>query len=228
MSEIFETYKNFTSPIKTSMVIAVVLIIISIVMGIKFKKADPLKTPKGLMFLIYNLVEFIDNFTIGLIGKGRYKSFSPYLLMLVLYLVPAVFLGFLGFTSPLVQPVVTISLGFATYTFVVVGGIRFKGFIPFLRGFKEPVILFLPMNIIGEISKPFSLGIRIFGNIISGVIIMSLIYGVTSWFAPVIAPFGHAVFDIFMGTIQIIVFVLLSAVFISLAVGDEEEEELQK
>ncbi len=224
MNEIFETYKNFTAPIKTSMVIAVIIIVMSIVMGIKFKKADPLKTPKGLMFVIYSLVEFLDEFAIGLVGKKKYKTFSPYLLMLVLYLVPAVFCGFLGFTSPLVQPVVTVGLGFATYIFVVSGTIRYRGFIPFLKDFTKPFIVFLPINIIGEISKPFSLGIRIFGNILSGVIIMLLIYSVSSWFAPLIAPIGHSIFDIFMGTIQIIVFVLLSTVFISLGVNDEDEE----
>ncbi len=223
MSEIFETYKNFTSPIKTSLFIAVMLIVMSIVMGRKFKKADPLKTPKGLMFVLYNLVEFLDNFSIQQFGEKKYKAFSPYLLMLVLYLVPAVFLGFLGFTSPLVQPAVTVMLGLVTYLHVVIGAIRYKGFIPFLGGFTEPFVVFLPVNIIGELSKPFSLGIRIFGNITSGVIIMSLIYGVTGCFAPIFAPFGHAIFDIMMGSIQIVVFVLLSAIFISLAVTEEEE-----
>ncbi len=224
MSEIYETYSNFTAPIKTSLIISLVLIIMSIVIGRKFKKADPLTTPKGLMFLMYNLVEFIDNFAMEMIGKSKYKSFSPYLLMLTLFLIPAVFCGFLGFTSPLLQPAVTVTLGFATYFFVVTGSIRYQGFIPFLGSFMEPFFIFLPINIIGEISKPFSLGIRIFGNIMAGVVIMSLIYSVTGWLAVGVAPVGHAIFDVFMGTIQIVVFVLLSAIFISLGVGEEEEE----
>ncbi len=225
MNDFYNMYKDFSPQFKTSMFIVVVLLLLSIIMGRKFKKADPLKPPKGLMFLIYSLVTVVDNFTIDNVGEKRYKTFSPYLFFLVMYLIPAVFLGLFGFISPLTQPAFTVMLGGATYVMAVFGAVKYRGVLPFLGDFTKPFILFLPLNIVGELSKPFSLGMRIFGNILSGTVLMMLIYSVTGMFAIVIAPAGHVIFDIFFGAVQIVVFVLLSGIFISLSAVDEEELE---
>ena len=62
-----------------------------------------------------------------------------------------------------------------TFTLIQMTGIKFQGFGSYLKGFVDPNPLFLPINLIGEIATPFSLGLRLFGNILSGSVIMALI-----------------------------------------------------
>ena len=74
-----------------------------------------------------------------------------------------------------------------------------------------------PINIIGEIATPLSMSLRLFGNVLSGTVLMGLIYGLIP---KVITAFGwpgilHIYFDIFSGAIQAYVFVMLTMVFTS-------------
>ena len=81
---------------------------------------------------------------------------------------------------------------------------------------------FLPINLIGEIATPFSLGLRLFGNILSGSVIMALIYSVTGFGALAVAPALHGYFDIFSGFIQTLVFCTLTTMFVAGKLPDEE------
>ena len=72
----------------------------------------------------------------------------------------------------------------------------------------------LPMNIIGELAKPISHSFRLFGNIIGGGIIITLIYQFAPWIIPV--PL-HLWFDLFVGVIQALIFGMISISYISVA-----------
>ena len=82
----------------------------------------------------------------------------------------------------------------------------------------------LPLNIISELVVPVSLSVRLFGNILSGSVLLSLIYGFFGWLALLVSPVLHAVFDIAFGLIQTLVFVMLTAVFIGNKLDDSEFE----
>jgi F-type H+-transporting ATPase subunit a len=78
-----------------------------------------------------------------------------------------------------------------------------------------------PLNLISEISTPFSMAFRLFGNILGGMIIMALLY----MFVPVLVPvIPHVYFDLFSGIIQAFIFTMLTMVFVSMAIDEEEEE----
>ncbi len=224
MSELYEIYKEFPNSIKASMFVTIVLIVFSIIIGRKAKKADPLKPPTGMFFVVYTLTVILSDYMASLVGSKRARKFTAYLLMVSLYITLSIVVGLFGFASPLLHPVVTVSLGLMTFTFMTVGAIAYNGMSGYLKDFLDPIFLFLPVNIIGEFAKPFSLGIRLFANILAGVIIMTLLYSVLGYAALVIAPVGHVIFDIIFGAIQVLVFTLLSAIFIGLAVGNPEEE----
>ena len=74
--------------------------------------------------------------------------------------------------------------------------------------------LLAPLNIIGELANPISLSFRLFGNIMSGGIILALLYQALGYFAPVVALPLHAYFDIFSGLLQTFIFIMLSMIFI--------------
>ena len=80
----------------------------------------------------------------------------------------------------------------------------------------EPVPFLFPINLIGEIATPFSLGLRLFGNIISGTVIVALFYGMVPILFKIGVPAAlHVYFDLFSGCIQAYVFCMLSMVFIN-------------
>jgi F-type H+-transporting ATPase subunit a len=99
---------------------------------------------------------------------------------------------------------------------VVIGaGIRFRGFKGWLKEFKEPVPIILPMKILEIFIRPLSLCMRLFGNILGSFIIMKLLEASM----PVVVPAILSIyFDIFDGLIQMVVFVFLTTLFIKEAI----------
>ncbi|PKM70034.1 MAG: F0F1 ATP synthase subunit A, partial [Firmicutes bacterium HGW-Firmicutes-18] len=107
---------------------------------------------------------------------------------------------------------------------------RKKGIGKYLKGFTEPLLPMLPLNIIGELATPISLGFRLFGNIIGGLIIMNLIYSALAalssmLFGPAMIPVFqaglpavlHVYFDLFAGVLQSFIFTMLTMVYVSMA-----------
>jgi F-type H+-transporting ATPase subunit a len=93
---------------------------------------------------------------------------------------------------------------------------RMKGVRRYLKGYLEPVPFLLPLNIIGEISKPMSHAFRLFGNILAGSILVTV---VMVKFAPtVVPPVLQLVFGLFFGAIQAFVFAILAVAYINVAV----------
>ena len=84
----------------------------------------------------------------------------------------------------------------------------------YFKGFFEPLWFLFPLNVVGELATPISLSFRLFGNILGGMIIMSLLYQVVPILIP--APL-HIYFDIFSGVLQAFIFTMLTMVFISSA-----------
>lgn len=105
----------------------------------------------------------------------------------------------------------------ATYAVMVlilshVFGIKAKGFKRWLKAWIEPTPLMLPLNIIGEIAKPISHSLRLFGNIMGGGILVLIISYLTKYFLMPVFLWGF--FGIFVGIIQAMVFSLLAIAYI--------------
>ena len=81
----------------------------------------------------------------------------------------------------------------------------------------------LPMNIIGEVALPISLCLRLFGNVVSGSAISILIKGAMGWFSIPVMPFVNLLFDFAFSLIQVAVFVILSIIYTSMKIKDEEK-----
>ena len=99
-----------------------------------------------------------------------------------------------------------------------------NGILGKLKGWCEPIFILFPINVLGDCTLPISLSLRLFGNLLAGTIIMSLIYslfsivGAAVW---VFTPFLHAYFDIFSGFIQTYIFFTLSTFFLSQELTEE-------
>ncbi len=163
------------------------------------------------------LVDTINTLVKQTMGEKN-KNFAPYIGTLLIFIACSNLAGLLGLRPPTADVNTTVGLAIMTFLSIHGFGIRSKG-LGYFKGFLEPFPLMLPLNIIGELATPISLGFRLFGNIVGGMIIMSLLYGSLGWFAFIPIPAVlHIYFDLFAGILQSFIFCMLSMVFISMAI----------
>ncbi len=192
-----------------------------IYIGLKFKKADPLQKPKGILLVVETLVDMVGKYMHSIMPSQFEKNYSPYFAMMFVYLVFSNVSGLLGFEAPTSNYSITLSITLITFTLIQFNAIRTKGGLTYLKDLVWP-----PTNILGTIAPLISLSMRLFGNILSGSILMSLVYAFTGYLSsfvmsfnflgPVIAPILHVYFDVFAGCIQTLVFITLSSILIAL------------
>jgi len=114
------------------------------------------------------------------------------------------------------------ALAFSTVIMVQVAGLRHRK-LDYLRGLCSPIFLFLPLNLISEFSRSISLSFRLFGNVIAGMIIVTLVYSIAPLVVQLVLPVVlHAYFDVLSGILQAFIFTVLSFSYLGLAVATEE------
>jgi len=169
--------------------------------------------PRGIQTLsemIVNGVKELINMTMGSDKMG----FLGYMGSLILFILAANVIGITGMRPPTSD--LNITLGLAALTFLMTHyyGMKSHGVGGYIKALAEPVALLMPINLIGELARPVSLAVRLFGNILGGTIIMVMIYDVVAVIVPI--PL-HFYFDVFVGLLQSFIFVALTMVFVGLA-----------
>lgn len=206
-----------------SYVITIGLIIFAFIAGKKIKNADPTKKPTGVVNVLELLYTALKKLLEDTMGKGPTRDrLFPYLFTLVMFLPCSNLFGLLGFAPPTSDYNVTLSLALITFTLTQYYGIKTNGIGGYLKGYLAPTPVMLPLNIVGEIANPISLSFRLFGNILSGGIIMGLVYSALKYISPLIAPALHVYFDLFSGLVQTFIFTMLTMVFVGGNLPDEE------
>ena len=221
-----EFWKSFFSPlnsaITSTIIIVLVLSLVFILISKKIEKANPNeKTPLWMIPFVW-IVDLINGFVKNNIGK-RWKSYAPWFLSLTILLFFSNISAVFCLNNPTGYLVITLTLGFISFFVIQITGIVSQGLKSYLKGFLDPFFVMLPMNIISEIALPISLGVRLYGNITSGTAISILIKNLLGWASIPVMPFINAIFDIAFGVIQVTVFVILSIIFTSMKIRDEEK-----
>ena len=214
------SWLNFTNGMKSSLIIIGFLIIATVIIGLRVKKMQTTQVPHGITLVSVMFVEGINNMMDDFFKK-HWRKFTPLMLTVLLYLLFANTASLFGLTTPLSN--INVALGFSALAFgsIQVAAMFIKNPFRHAKGMLEPHPAFLPINLIGEISTPFAMGLRLFGNMLSGSIIGIIVYGLTSWLGVVFGAFLlHPIFDIFFGAIQAYVFFMLFSIFLSMAVED--------
>jgi F-type H+-transporting ATPase subunit a len=215
-------YTGLPDQVVSSIIITIVLSIIFIIVGFKIKKVKPEdKTPVWLIPFII-LVDLINKMTKDNVGKF-WKAYAPYFLTLAIFLCVSNISGIFGLSSPTSYLLVNAALAIITFFIIQVTGIVSNGIKNYSKSFFEPVFLLFPINIIGEITLPVSLALRLMGNIMSGAVLSKIIFGLLGWFAIPFLPIYNAIFDIFFGVVQTAVFLLLTIIFTGNKVKDEDK-----
>ncbi|MCL2031451.1 MAG: F0F1 ATP synthase subunit A [Oscillospiraceae bacterium] len=202
-------------------VVMLVLIAFAVVVRVKLPKFSD--KPKGFQNAVEAMVEYFDRFVRTTAGeKLRFLGpwfFTVFAFILISNLSGVIFIGLLR--PPTADWGVVFAFALITFILIQIMGVRYqKGqyiramFEPYFFS-KVPNFLIFPLNLIGELARPVSLSFRLFGNILGGVILMGLVYGML----PLLLRFGlpaflHAYFDLFAGALQAYVFTVLSLAFI--------------
>ncbi|MCU0104468.1 F0F1 ATP synthase subunit A [Acholeplasma vituli] len=224
MNEFFKAFYDFymglSSAIKASIIVMVVIGIVSTILGLRIKKQDYRSTPKGFLFLAVMLVDMINGFVKDVFPK-YHKFYQPIMLTMFMYVLFANFSSLFGLTAPLSNLNIALSMSIIVFFTIQISVLVVKKPKARVAALFSPNPLFFPLNLIGEFSTPFSMGMRLFGNLMSGSILAILIYHYTSYFGIVAGAFiVHPIFDIFFGAIQAYVFLNLFSIFLSIAVED--------
>lgn len=162
----------------------------------------------------------------GRMGRRPAEFLIPLVVMLFAFILICNWLGVIpsGHPEVLRPPTADVNLVYALALFVFVSawvyGFREQG-TRTLKRFVQPYALLLPLNLIEEIAKPISLSLRLFGNILAGTIMVSVI-ALIPWWGLWVPNAAWKLFDMFIGAIQALIFTLLTIMqFFSPAVSEE-------
>ncbi len=150
------------------------------------------------------------------------KPYLPFLGTLYLFVAVSNFLAFLpGYHPPTGSLSTTAAL--AAMVFLAVPGysIRARGVRGYLKHYVEPVVFMLPFHVISEVSRTVALAVRLFGNVMSGTLIVGILLSV----APLLFPVLLHALELLIGQVQAYIFAVLATVYIASAARAEQETE---
>jgi F-type H+-transporting ATPase subunit a len=112
-------------------------------------------------------------------------------------------------------------LALCVFIAVPLFGIRDQGFIGYLRTYTQPTMLMLPFNIISELSRTLALAVRLFGNMMSGGLIVAILLTITPYLFPIVMT----ALGLLTGLVQAYIFTILAAVYIAAATTQPQAQE---
>lgn len=195
-------------------IITAVLLLIGFMANRKLKAAGDNDIPGMFQSMLELGMEALESMSQGILG-GNARKFANYIGTIFLFILFCNLSGLFGLRSPTADFGVTFLLGMFTFFIVNYQGLKNRGVGHFTSLF-QPIPVLFPINVIGEIANPISISLRLFANLLSGVIIMGLWYGMMPWFAKIGIPAAlHVYCDVFSGCIQTYVFCMLTMVYIN-------------
>lgn len=201
------------------LIVSIVLIALAVIVNKKIAKSKPEDTPGLLVSAFEIAIEMLDNMVEGTMGINA-RRFRNWISTIFMFVLLCNISGLFGLRPPTADYGVTFALGVITFCIIHYNGIKANR-VGHVTSLFKPILL-SPINIIGEFAVPLSLSLRLFGNVMSGTVMMGLIYGllpppITTGIPSVL----HVYFDLFSGCIQAYVFCMLSMVYISDKIGTE-------
>lgn len=125
-----------------------------------------------------------------------------------------------GYEPPTGSLSTTAALALCVFVAVPLFGIQEQGVSEYLKEYLRPTIIMLPFNIIGELSRTLALAVRLFGNMMSGVMIIGILLTIT----PFIFPVVMSMLDLLTGMVQAYIFSILATVYIAAATSTHQPE----
>ncbi len=161
------------------------------------------------------VIEMISG-QIAEITRREPRQFMPFIGTLFLFIATANLLGVVpGYWSPTGSLSTTAALAACVFVAVPIFGIAKSGLGNYLRQYLQPSPFMLPFNIIGELSRTLALAVRLFGNVMSGQMIVAILLAIVPLFFPIIMQ----LMGMLVGVIQAYIFAVLATVYIASAIS---------
>ena len=174
--------------------------------------------PSGWQAFLELLLETVDSQIVDTMRAepARYRAFIGTLFLYILLsnwsaLVP-------GVDPPTAQLETDVALAAVVFGAVAWFGVRARGVRGYLASFAFPNPLLLPLNVVESLTRTFSLSVRLFGNVMSGVFVVGIVLSL----AGLLVPIPLMALDLLTGTVQAYIFAVLAMVFIAGALGEDE------
>ena len=220
-------YKFFGHEVWITTTHVCIVIVMLIIMGLclvanrAIKKAT--EVPGTVQNIAELVVEMLDNMVNGAMGKSAHKFYN-YIGTIFIFILMSNISGLLGLRPPTADYGVTLPLGILTFVLIRFNQFKYQKPKDIWKDMCSPLPpwlpIWFPINLISEIAVPISLSLRLFANVLSGTVMMALVYGLLGWFATIWPAALHVYFDLFSGAIQTYVFCMLTMTYISNAIGD--------
>ena len=211
-------------------------------LGKKVNKLSVLEKPTGVGAVALLGIMALDGTIIANLGKKNGTKMAPFIGVSFLYILFGNLMGLVGLETPTSNLSVTLVFGFSTFAMIQIASIKMNGLKGYAKGFFEPIFPFVIPNFFGAIAPLISLSLRLFGNVVSGGVIMGLFYMFTEWVSSmlpvlgtaipgfgtfnivgvVIGPVLHLYFDLFSAFLQAFIFMSLTTILLSVEYGDDE------
>jgi F-type H+-transporting ATPase subunit a len=148
------------------------------------------------------------------VSQQQPGRFLPFVGSLFLFIAMANLLNIVsGYMPPTGSLSTTTALAMCVFVAVPVFGVVEEGLAGYLRHYVKPSWFMLPFNLIGEISRTIALAVRLYGNIMSGTVIVAILLSLTPYFFPVVMQ----LLGLLTGMIQAYIFAILAMVYIASA-----------
>ena len=175
--------------------------------------------PGTFQNIVEMIVEMLDNMIRSSMGKNATK-FANYIGTIFIFILLCNISGLFGLRPPTADYGVTLPLGIMTFILIHFNKFKHQKVKGVIEGLCDPWPIWAPINIIGDVAVPISLSLRLVANVLSGTVMMALVYGLLKWFALFWPAALHVYFDLFSGAIQTYVFCMLTMTYISDAIGE--------
>ncbi|MGD8574915.1 MAG: F0F1 ATP synthase subunit A [Gammaproteobacteria bacterium] len=148
------------------------------------------------------------------VSRQEPGAYLPFVGTLFLYIAVSNLLAIVpGYIPPTGSLSTTTALAIAVFVAVPLFGIAQEGALTYLKHYVRPTVLMLPFNIIGELSRTLALAVRLYGNIMSGTVIVAILLGLAPFFFPVVIQ----LLGLITGMVQAYIFAVLAMVYIASA-----------
>lgn len=213
-------------PVEITGVVVTMWAIIAVLALVSWLATRRLREVPGPM---QNLAEIavgkLQNYYSGVLGKKLTKKYFPVFATFFIFIIVCNYSGILpgaghitGFAVPTACLSVTAGLAVVAFFTTHVVGARERGLGGYLKSFLKPVALLLPLTLLEQFVRPFSLAMRLFGNLYGEEMVTSNLYNIF----PIIAPLVMNVLSLLFCFIQAMIFTMLLSIYVTEAVGEEE------
>lgn len=148
---------------------------------------------------------------VGLSQTGKYLPFLGTLFLFVAMCSLCIVIP--GYTPPTGSLSTTAALALCVFVAVPLFGIREQGLGSYLKTYTQPTLIMLPFNLVSELSRTVALAVRLFGNMMSGVMIVGILLTIT----PFLFPIAMTALGLLTGMVQAYIFTILASVYIAAA-----------